>query len=93
MGDKREFEAGRWYPITTAPHRGKECLVWWPIFRLDDDGGLTDEQIDGERMVSHRINGRWAEPTYMEACGGSMGDDFEFGEGPTMWSPIPDKPQ
>lgn len=89
----RNAEFGRWYPIETAPKRG-DILVWWPKMKLDeDDGSMTDEQIGGDRLVTRWAAGKWDEPTYFEANGGHFGDDWEYAEAPTMWSPLPSEPQ
>lgn len=85
----------RWKPIDTCPRELMRALLFWPAYRLDDDGQLTEE-LYGKGLVgiAHRtIPGHaWEEvEPELAATGGYFGDDYEFGE-PTHWRPVPNGP-
>lgn len=83
-----------WQLIDTAPRNILRALLYWPAFKLDENGELTTE-LAGEGLVSlsyRTVNGGWEEldPT-LEATGEFFGDNWEYGE-PTHWHPMPDPP-
>jgi hypothetical protein len=86
---------GEWQPIETAPDE-KMVLVYWPAFKLDDDGNLTDEphEDDGSGLigVSAKIGSIFHEPEALNAVGDYFGDEWEYGD-PTHWMPLPDPPR
>jgi hypothetical protein len=74
--------------ITTAPSM-TDVLVWWPIVKLDEDGGPTDEIVDGCWIISEDQGGHWIEPEVMNAIGDHMGDDHTYADKPSHWMPLP----
>jgi hypothetical protein len=84
---------GEWRTDTeNAPER-ENVLVFWPFFKLNGDGDLTEEQSGGERCIAQRIGKRWDDHAALEGNGSYFGDDSEPGHKPTLWMPLPAAPQ
>lgn len=84
--------AREWLPIETVPDDG-EFLVYWPGYKLDENGDLTTIPTgNGLIGAAERLQGQWnGEPEALNAVGGYFGDDWEYGE-PTHWMRLPEPP-
>jgi hypothetical protein len=90
-------EPSPWQPIDSCPDDVLEALLFWPAFKLNDDGELTDERIEGRGLVGRatRISADhdWDEhEPELAANGFAFDDDWEFGA-PTHWHPMPAGPR
>lgn len=67
-----------------------DVLAYYPVLRLDDDGNLTDEVIEGGAWcVTQYVGNSWNEPDLLNATGEYFGDDGEYSPEPTHWLPCP----
>jgi hypothetical protein len=66
-----------WQPIDTAPRDGTDVLLWWPYYKLDDKGDLTDEECGGAHVIGRRVgDNEWDDPqSQIEGVGQYYGDD------------------
>lgn len=70
--------------------RAGDVLVYWPIFKLNGDGELTDEMTGGRWIISRcDSNGAWEDHDTFDAIGTWAGDDEEYGREPLLWLPLP----
>ncbi len=92
--DIARSEHSVWRPISAVPREVTRALLFWPAFKLDDDGNLSNERIPEHDVVAmgYRAGGsQWEGGEEVEALWASTDDGWELGD-PVAWQPVPAVP-
>lgn len=80
-----------WRPIAEVPREVTRAILFWPAFKLDDDGNLSTERIALHDLVAvgFRVGGQqWEGGPEVESTGEYFGDEWEYGD-PTLFQLLP----